>query len=185
MPTVVTLIITKLSLLATRLTGRGGSALPGLIADKFDPKLATKLGKRFSSVILITGTNGKTTTTKMLVEILRADGRAVVTNQSGSNLKRGITSKLIEEASILGRVKGDVAVFEVDEASLPTVANVLEPTQVAILNLFRDQLDRCGELDTTAGMLGGVLGAHKRAQVLLNADDPLVASLADKAGSRV
>jgi len=185
MPTVVTLIITKLSLLATRLTGRGGSALPGLIADKLDPKLATKLGKRFSSVILITGTNGKTTTTKMLVEILRADGRAVVTNQSGSNLKRGITSKLIEEASILGRVKGDVAVFEVDEASLPAVANVLEPTQVAILNLFRDQLDRYGELDTTAGILGGVLGAHKRAQVLLNADDPLVASLADRTGARV
>lgn len=185
MPVVVTLIIAKLSLLATRFTGRGGSALPGLIADKLDPRLATKLSKNFSSITLITGTNGKTTTTKMLVEILRADGREVITNQSGSNLKRGITSKLIEEASIFGRVKGDVAVFEVDEASLPAVASVLKPTQVAILNLFRDQLDRYGELDTTAGILSSVLSAHKGAEVLLNGDDPLVASLADRAGSKV
>jgi len=185
MITVVTLSITKLALLATRLTGRGGSALPGLIADKLDPALATKLSKRFKSITLITGTNGKTTTTKMLVEIVRADGQKVITNQSGSNLKRGITSKLIEEASIFGRIDADVAVFEVDEASLPGVAAVLEPTQVAILNLFRDQLDRYGELDSTANILGGVLTAHKRAQVLLNADDPLVASLADRAGSHV
>jgi len=180
-----TLIITKLVLLATRLTGRGGSALPGLIADKLDPKLARKLSKNFTSTILITGTNGKTTTTKMLVEILRADGRQVTTNQSGSNLGRGITSKLIEESSIFGSIAADVAVFEVDEASLPGVARVLPPTQIAILNLFRDQLDRYGELDTTASILGGVLKDHKRAQVLLNADDPLVASLADQAGARV
>ncbi len=180
--TVVTLIIAKLSLVATRLTGRGGSALPGLIADKLDPKLARKLSRNFTSTILITGTNGKTTTTKMLVEILRAGDLKVITNQSGSNLKRGITSRLIEEASLFGKIKADVAVFEVDEASLPAVAEVLQPSHIAILNLFRDQLDRYGELDSTASLLGGVLSANKGVQVLLNADDPLVASLADRAG---
>jgi len=181
MPVVVTLIISKLALFATRLTGRGGSALPGLIADKIDPQLAGKLSRNFTSIILITGTNGKTTTTKMLVEILRAGDLTIITNQSGSNLKRGITSRLIEEASIFGRIKADVAVFEVDEASMPAVAEALKPTHIAILNLFRDQLDRYGELDTTAALLGGVLSHNKGAQVLLNADDPLVASLVGRA----
>lgn len=181
MPTVVTLIIAKFSLFATRLTGRGGSALPGLIADKLDPKLARKLSRNFTSTILITGTNGKTTTTKMLVELLRAGNQTIITNQSGSNLKRGITSRLIEEASLFGKIKADVAVFEVDEASLPAVAEALQPSHITILNLFRDQLDRYGELDTTAALLGDVLSRNKGAQVLLNADDPLVASLADKA----
>lgn len=180
MMTVVTLSIAKLSLLATRLTGRGGSALPGLIADKLDPKLTRKLSRNFTSTILITGTNGKTTTTKMLVELLRAGNVSLITNQSGSNLKRGITSRLIEEASLAGKINADVAVFEVDEASLPAVADALRPTHIAILNLFRDQLDRYGELDTTANLLGGVLKRHKGVQVLLNADDPLVASLADR-----
>jgi UDP-N-acetylmuramyl tripeptide synthase len=179
MPVVVTLIIAKLALLATRLTGRGGSALPGLIADKIDPHLARKLSRNVTSTILVTGTNGKTTTTKMLVEILRAGNLNLITNQSGSNLKRGITSRLIEEASLFGKINANVAVFEVDEASLPAVADALRPTHIAILNLFRDQLDRYGELDTTARLLGDVLASHKGAQVLLNADDPLVASLAD------
>lgn len=182
MPVVVTLIISKLALFATRLTGRGGSALPGLIADKLDGQLARKLARNFTSTILVTGTNGKTTTTKMLVEILRAGNLHIITNQSGSNLKRGITSRLIEESSLFGKISADVAVFEVDEASLPAVADALHPSHIAILNLFRDQLDRYGELDTTANLLGGVLSRHKGAQVLLNADDPLVASLADRAG---
>lgn len=181
MPVVVTLIIAKFALFATRLTGRGGSALPGLIADKIDAKLARKLSRNFTSTILITGTNGKTTTTKMLVEILRAGDLNIITNQSGSNLKRGITSRLIEESSLFGKIKADVAVFEVDEASLPAVAEALQPTHITILNLFRDQLDRYGELDTTAALLGNVLSRNKGAQVLLNADDPLVASLGDKA----
>lgn len=182
MMTVVTLTIAKLALLATRLTGRGGSALPGLVADKLDPNLARKLSRNFTSTILLTGTNGKTTTTKMLVEILRAGKLSIITNQSGSNLKRGITSRLIEEASLLGKISADIAVFEVDEASLPAIADALRPTHIAILNLFRDQLDRYGELDTTAGLLGDVLSRNKGVQVLLNADDPLVASLADRAG---
>lgn len=183
---VLTLIITKSALWLSRILGRGGgSALPGLLAERLDPNLARKLSKRIPKVILITGTNGKTTTTKMLVEMLRADGRAVLTNSSGSNLKRGITSKLIEASSIFGNVHADVAVFEVDEASLPAVAAVVVPSQIVILNLFRDQLDRYGELDSTAELLGGVLAAHKQVNVLLNADDPLVASLAARAGAKV
>lgn len=181
----LTLIVAKSSLKLSRLLGRGGgSALPGLIAEKLDPNLARKLTKRIKRVILITGTNGKTTTTKMTVEILRAGGHKVLSNSSGSNLKRGITSKLIESSTIFGRVKADVAVLEVDEASLPDVARSVTPTQIVILNLFRDQLDRYGELDSTAQLLAGVLEEHKRVQVLLNADDPLVASLASVAGSR-
>jgi UDP-N-acetylmuramyl tripeptide synthase len=174
-----TLVVTKAAARLSRLLGRGGGqALPGLLAERLDPNLAGKLAARLPhGVILVTGTNGKTTTTRLIAAALEAHGERVLTNSTGSNLKRGVVSALIAAANVRGRLRATMGLFEVDEASLRYVAALLQPQHIVVLNLFRDQLDRYGELDTTAAMIGQGIAATK-AQLYLNADDPLVASLA-------
>ncbi len=162
----------------SQLLGRGGSALPGLIAEKIDSRTIEKLaaGLRRGAVV-VTGTNGKTTTTKMLVGILEAEGLSVVTNPSGSNLARGIATHLMRAASWRGRIEADIAVLEADEAAVRTLSARLSPHLVVVTNLARDQLDRFGELATTAEHVAAAL---RHADVaVLNADDPLVAEMAD------
>ena len=166
----------RLTALAARLVGRGGTALPGLVAERLDGRIIEKLVSGLpDGVVVVTGTNGKTTTTKMLVAILESSGRRVVANPTGSNLARGIATALIG-VSRRGRVEGDVAVFEVDEAAVRQLGPRLEPRLVVVTNLARDQLDRYGELDTTAGHVAAAI-AHASAAVL-NGDDPLVTGLA-------
>ncbi|MFD7159709.1 MurT ligase domain-containing protein [Kribbella sp. NPDC059898] len=128
----------------------------------------------------MTGTNGKTTTTKLLVAALRRGGESVLTNESGANLRSGVVSALLSAADLRGRIRGGIGVFEVDEASLRLVAPELRPRHLVVLNLFRDQLDRYGEVDTTAALLAEGIAAVD-AQLYLNADDARVASLADAA----
>ena len=111
-----------------RLTRGGGSALPGLVAERIDPKMVGHLAAQLpEGVIVVTGTNGKTTTTKMIVAILEAQGKRVLTNRSGSNLSRGVASALLEQSKWRGRLAEDIAVFEVDEASMPAVCEQLRP----------------------------------------------------------
>lgn len=164
--------------LLSRVLGRGGSALPGLIAEKIDPRTIEKLvGGVRRGVVIVTGTNGKTTTTKMLVGILQAEGLSVVTNPTGSNLARGIATHLMRAASWRGRMDADLAVFEVDEAAVRTLSPRLSPKLIIVTNLARDQLDRFGELATTAEHVAAAL---RHAEVaVLNADDPLVVEMAD------
>ena len=160
----------------TRLIGRAGSALPGLVGEKIAPNLVEKiLGG--TPVVLITGTNGKTTTTKMIVSALESRGRSVVTNPTGSNLERGVASALLDASSLRGRLDADVAVFEVDEAAVRSLAPRLKPAVLAVTNLARDQLDRYGELQTTASHVAAA--ATHAGHLILNADDPLVASVAN------
>ncbi|HSG78921.1 MAG TPA: Mur ligase family protein, partial [Acidimicrobiia bacterium] len=166
----------------SRLLGRGGSAVPGLVAEKVDPRVVEKLVARLrDGVVVVTGTNGKTTTAKMLVSILRADGRDVVTNRTGSNLVRGIATLLIEVGTLRGGMRGDLAVFEVDEAALRVIAPRLRPRFVVVTNLARDQLDRFGELVTTAGHIASAL--EHAGGAVLNADDDMVAGLAGAGGA--
>ncbi len=161
----------------SRLLGRGGSALPGLIAERIDPRTIERLVAPVRrGVIVVTGTNGKTTTTKMLVAMLEGEGLKVVTNGTGSNLARGIASRLIEVASWRGRVDADVAVFEVDEAAVRPLAPRLRPQVLVVTNMARDQLDRFGELATTAAHAAAAV--HHATVAVLNADDPLVAEMA-------
>lgn len=162
----------------SRLAGRGGSAVPGLIAEKIDPRTIEKLVASIpGGIVVVTGTNGKTTTTKMLVTALEHSGASVLTNPTGSNLARGVTTALIG-ASRRGRVRGHgVAVFEIDEAAVRTLAPRLKPGLIVVTNLARDQLDRYGELDTTAAHVGVAVAAARRA--VLNADDPAVSALDD------
>ncbi len=179
MRTRVTLAVTKAALNLTQRLGRGGgAALPGLIAERIYPSLGRKLAAQLpKGVILVTGTNGKTTTTKMIIAMLEANGERVLSNRTGSNLKRGVLSALIAGVNMRGETQATIGLFEVDEASLRRVAPDLQPRQIVVTNLFRDQLDRYGELDTTAALIGQGIAATQ-AQVYLNADDPLVASLA-------
>jgi len=166
----------------SRLLGRGGSALPGLVAEKVDPRLIERLVAPVRrGVVVVTGTNGKTTTTKMLVAMLEAEGLEVVTNPTGSNLARGIAARLIEVASWRGRVDADLAVFEVDEAAVRPLAPRLRPQVLVVTNMARDQLDRFGELATTASHAAAAV--RRAAVAVLNADDPLVAGMAAAAGA--
>jgi UDP-N-acetylmuramyl tripeptide synthase len=152
------------------------------MAEKIDPRLIERLVAPVRrGVVVVTGTNGKTTTTKMLVAILEGEGLKVVTNHTGSNLARGIASRLIETASWRGRLDADVAVFEVDEAAVRPLAPRLTPQVLVVTNMARDQLDRFGELATTASHAAAAV--RHAGVAVLNADDPLVAEMA--AGARV
>ncbi len=161
---------------------RGGTALPGVVALRLDPRLATRLGRQLrAGRLIITGTNGKTTTARMTSAMLEAAGSPVLHNREGSNLMRGITSALLAYADMRGTLHtepGTVGLFETDEATTPLAARALQPTAIAITNLFRDQLDRYGEVDTVAAFWREALAASPPgASLVLNADDPSVAEL--------
>lgn len=167
----------KSARVATRLRG-GGSALPGLVVEKVDPTfLATALADLPRGVVVVTGTNGKTTTTKMLVALLRAHGLRVFTNPTGSNFTRGVISSVLSEVSLRGNVDADIAVLELDEAHALHFAKVVKPTHSLLLNVARDQLDRFAEIDYTAKLLGQ-LAAQTTKGVVLNRDDSFVARIA-------
>jgi UDP-N-acetylmuramyl tripeptide synthase len=175
---ILALLCGKLLYTAVRLRGSGGSALPGLVALRLDPRLAAKLSRQAAGgTILITGTNGKTTSARMLSAVLTGGGATVVHNEDGSNLLRGVASALLHSSSLFGKISADFCLFEVDEASLPAVAEQTEPRLIMVGNLFRDQLDRYGELLSTAKLIDKAVKRQKEATLLLNGDDPLVATL--------
>lgn len=160
----------------------GGTSAPGKITLKIYPKLLKDSRKIFKKgVILITGTNGKTTTTKLLVEILKTAGFSVIYNSGGSNLPRGIISAILKKQPLLGKAEVDFGVFEVDEAYLEQVIKNLNPSLVILGNLFRDQLDRYGEIDILAQKWEKALKfLPKNSFVLANSDDPTITSFAEK-----
>jgi UDP-N-acetylmuramyl tripeptide synthase len=164
-----------------QLLGRGATALPGLVALGLDPDAIRGLtGSLAHGVVCVSGTNGKTTTARMLSDIVRAAGWAPVHNRSGSNLERGIAATLLADATWTGEPRADVGVFEIDEASVPPVLERLTPRVLVITNLFRDQLDRYFEIDALARRIGGAVAAlPDTATLVLNADDPIVAFLGD------
>ncbi|MDP8926330.1 MAG: MurT ligase domain-containing protein [Actinomycetota bacterium] len=170
----------KTARIASRALKRGGgSTYPGIVARRVDPKVLARLSRRLTQgSVAITGTNGKTTTTRMVSEILRATGVGVVNNSTGANLVTGVTAALVSDASLSGRPASEMGVFEVDEASAPGVAAEAELFILAVLNLFRDQLDRYGELAYVGKVIASAFeDLSPNGAVVLNADDPLVASL--------
>jgi UDP-N-acetylmuramyl tripeptide synthase len=171
-----TVRVGKLVKKAMRLRG-GGSALPGLVVEKMSPRFLTQtLGQLSKGVVVVTGTNGKTTTTKIVVELLRAHGMKVFTNPSGSNFTRGIVASLLDHIDNDGRLDADIAVVELDEAYAVHFTKAVAPAYSLILNIFRDQLDRFGEIDHTAQLLRQVVETTTNG-VVLNRDDELVAAL--------
>lgn len=165
--------------LSRRLRRGGGTSLPGLLALRVDPRILPKLSKKLSDSVIITGTNGKTTTANMLAEILRAHGSKLIHNTAGANLVSGLLTAMISGISD-GDPGQKVGLFEVDEATIPIITSQFQPKIVAVTNIFRDQLDRYGELDHTAKLIRDALaGLDNSAHVVLNSDDPRVAALAD------
>jgi lipid II isoglutaminyl synthase (glutamine-hydrolysing) len=174
----------KLVLAMLRLIGRRGNALPGLVVEKVFPGyLPRAMGQLPHGVVVVTGTNGKTTTTKMVATVL-AERYRVLTNDTGSNFVRGAITTAVERSSWNGRLRYDLAVFELDEAWAVRFTEVVPPQRLLLLNVMRDQLDRFGEIDTTAKLLGRVAAATTEA-VVLNRDDPRVAHLAGETSAAV
>ncbi len=169
----------RLSAFLIRTIGAGGATtMPGRIAGALDPDILGNLGRRLpQGTVLITGTNGKTTTARLLSAILERAGRRVVANRAGANLPSGMATALVRRSRVSGRLDGDVGVFEVDEATLPLVTEPLRPRALVLGNLFRDQLDRYGEIDLVADRWRAALAHLNGGTVLYNADDPLVADV--------
>ncbi|MGO2139318.1 MAG: MurT ligase domain-containing protein [Leucobacter sp.] len=168
---------------AARLRG-GGSALPGLVVERLDPGfMARGLARLPLGVIAVSGTNGKTTTTKMIVEMLEAQGLTVFTNKTGSNFSRGVVAAMIGESTAGGKLQADVAVLELDEAHAMFFIERVKPRFTLLLNVLRDQLDRFGEIDTTARYLQRIADATTDVLVV-NREDRLIAEIGDRTRER-
>jgi len=136
-----------------RIRGSHGAALPGLVAEKINPGLIKKLTKLPEGIIVVSGTNGKTTTTHLLAKSLQQMGKKVFTNHSGSNMTRGILASIVRFSDMRGALNYDIAVLEVDEAYAAKLAPLMKPRAAILTNVLRDQLDRFGEIDHTARLL--------------------------------
>jgi UDP-N-acetylmuramyl tripeptide synthase len=172
---------------ALRKSGRsGGTAAPGIVALAIDPGLIGKLaGQLPARNVVIAGTNGKTTTSRLLADIVEASGATVIHNRSGSNLSRGVAAAFAGHSSISGQLDGQAAVIESDEAALPEIIQQLNPDVIVLNNLFRDQLDRYGELDTVARQWRSAFETlDGDTTLVVNADDPSLASITEGIGAR-
>jgi len=176
------------SLLARRAGRGGGTSLPGKVLTRLEPRAIGLLAARLSrGTAVISATNGKTTTAAMIAGILESTGTRLVHNRAGANMVGGVASALAAAAHDGGRrLDGDLGLFEVDEFWLAPLVEALEPRALLLGNLFRDQLDRYGELDTIADRWAALVRAREgRTRLVLNADDPLVADLGrEPAGAR-
>lgn len=168
---------------ASRSLGRGGgTAISGVLGLGLQPRLSQVLAAQLGlGSVMITGTNGKTTTSMLVAAAARANAIEVVANPSGSNMARGIAASLALAARLDGSLPDSsnrLGVFEVDEAHVPLLLSQLKPRVAVFLNLFRDQLDRYGEVDAVAGLWRQSLVSATTTRLALNADDPAIAALA-------
>jgi len=162
----------------SRLRGGGATSAPGKVLLRLEPQAIATLGSRLSrGSVLISATNGKTTTAAMAASIFERAGIALVHNQAGANMAGGIATTLLDASRARGTIAGELGLFEVDELWLASLAAQLHPRAILLGNLFRDQLDRYGELDTIADSWERVLTAGET-RLVANADDPLIADLA-------
>jgi UDP-N-acetylmuramyl tripeptide synthase len=163
------------------------SVLPGEIARRIQPQLLQLLSSQVKrGVILIAGTNGKTTTSLLLRTMLEKQGYRVVHNATGANLENGLMTALLEPASLIGTVVADYAILEVDENILPRILAPIQPRLILCLNLFRDQLDRYGEVDTISRRWGNAIATLPQDTiVVVNADDPTLCHLGQQLPQKV
>lgn len=178
MPQPFVIIMGKAVRYAARLRG-GGSALPGLFVEKISPDFVPNTLKQLpKGVVVISGTNGKTTTTKMVVALLESQGLKVFTNRTGSNFVRGVAAALLGDIDMKGKLDADIAVLELDEAHAVKFVEIIPPRYSLLLNVMRDQLDRFGEIDATARMLEKIAVATTET-VVINREDARIVKIAD------
>ncbi len=172
----------------SRVTKKGnGSTWPGHIALKLHTQFVKDILEHTKTkIIFVIGTNGKTTTSKILTTILKEKGNSVIQNTSGANLLNGIASTLLLNTNFIGKITADYAVFEIDENNVPIVLHEITPDIIIVLNLFRDQLDRYGELDTIVKKwTTHFTHLPKTTTLILNGDDPLVTYLGKETDTKV
>jgi lipid II isoglutaminyl synthase (glutamine-hydrolysing) len=169
-------LLARLARATSRRVGRsGGTTAPGRVLLKVSPHALARMSSELEGgSVLVSATNGKTTTAAMIAAALERSGRPLVHNRAGSNMSWGVATALLDA----GRERGQLGLFEVDEAWLPAVARDVKPRLLLLSNLFRDQLDRYGELELLADRWAQLVGElDGQARFVLNADDPLVADL--------
>lgn len=173
---ILSIIISKCAAFISKHLFKGGSNFPGKVALKIDKQILKTVCKGYK-VILITGTNGKTTTTSMIYNILKENNYDVITNNTGANLYTGIVACFIANFSFFKKRKNTYAVIEVDEANVKFITEHITPKIIAVTNLFRDQLDRYGEVYTTLNKI--LEGIHKapETKLVLNGDESLLGKL--------
>ncbi|MCY0900159.1 MAG: MurT ligase domain-containing protein [Firmicutes bacterium] len=171
----------------SRTMGRGGSSLPGMVSRRIDPGVLTALAQHLSwGAILLSGTNGKTTTAAVVRQILLQGQQRVVTNRAGANLIEGLTAAFVQYERWRVWPRASLALLETDEATMPRAGQEIRPRMVVVTNFFRDQLDRYGELSTTVRYVArGLEWVRDDGWLVLNADDPQVAGLAGNKRSTV
>lgn len=183
MPTSLSILLGKAVKRIAQMRG-GGSALPGLFIERIDPKFISRtLASLPEGVVVVSGTNGKTTTTKMVVELLESQGLRVFTNRTGSNFTRGVAAALLGEIDRQGNLDADVAVLELDEAHAVHFVRVVKPRYSLLLNVLRDQLDRFGEIDATAKLLSTIAEATREG-IVTNREDPRLLKVAKSIDSK-
>ncbi len=171
----------KLAIVASRLLGKKGTSMPGQIAFKICPDMLRLLSRQVKKeIIVVCGTNGKTTTNNLLASFIRSAGNRVVCNDVGANMIWGVCCSFAEKANLFGKLKADYACLEVDEASTVHVFKHIKPDLMVITNLFRDQLDRYGTVELTVDFLRRALSLSPDTKLLLNGDDPLTAQFGEK-----
>ncbi|GAA0179285.1 Mur ligase family protein [Clostridium sediminicola] len=172
----LTVFISKIAMILAKLLFNGGTNFPGKIALKLHNNILKKLAQNYN-VLVITGTNGKTTTTSMVYNIIKNYDTDVITNSTGANMLSGIVSCFIQNYSIFNNKKNRYAVIEVDEANLKFVTEYISPSIIAITNLFRDQMDRYGEVYTTLEKLLEGIRKSPESTLILNGDESLLGNL--------
>lgn len=167
----------KLLIFVGKLLGKKSSSSPGKIALKICPDLITKLSKQVKKdIIAVCGTNGKTTTNNIICSVLESTGAKVVCNRIGANMTDGVATAFTESANIFGRLNADYACLEIDELYTVKVFDYVKPDYMVLTNLFRDQLDRYGDIDITVEALKKAVAKAGNVKLILNCDDPIVTS---------
>lgn len=175
--TVLSVAACKLTRFILRKTGRGGTAVPGIVAMKFAKNILAVTSKGME-IVVVTGTNGKTTSCNMIEHALTGAGRDCLLNKSGANLLHGIAADLICNATWTGKPKSHYAVLECDEAALKQVVPLVRPKAIVVTNLFSDQVDRYGGVENTLKEIRTGVLRSPQSTLVLNAEEPLSASLA-------
>ncbi|EJR89794.1 hypothetical protein IKE_05968 [Bacillus cereus VD196] len=178
------ILIGKLVAIFSRMTGRQGTSITGVVALKLKKDIVKQLSVSIPVKIIVTGTNGKTTTSHLLAHILRDSGKKVLHNHEGANMITGIASLLVKESDLKGNIEADIGVFEVDEGSLPKVIEQMQPQYTICTNFFRDQLDRYGDIDTLIDHIKKTLDGTNT-KLVLNTDDPFTMRLSKGKHSKV
>lgn len=171
----IALAAAKLSIVALKITRHNGTNFPGVLAIRICPDFIKHIGKP-KNVIAVTGTNGKTTTCNMILDALAMEGKTVVNNRMGSNINSGIATSLIQNATLTGKCKLDMGVFEVDERSALRIFPYLKPDYMVITNLSRDSIMRNGHPEYISGILTRYI--PKETKLILNADDLICSQVA-------